>query len=381
MIAASSLRPFVLADERITKWTSPHATQFRQDLGAFISPAASSRLFHIISEGMDVRTRKNYGAGLLRFTQFCDELGIPEAMRMPAPEALVAAFIARHAGVVRHDTIGSWLSGLAVWHAINGAKWPGGSILTYVKKGAKKVEPPPLAKRPPVTLEHMHALFTGLDLSNTFDAAVFAVACCAFWGCRRLGELIVPSRHGFDGEKHVAAGVDVGVRTLPSDVRYAVFHIPWTKTTKREGANIILTANPDPTDPVTALLHHRVMNRALPSGAPMFAFETNGESAGWAPMTRDWFLNRCNGVWTMAGLGVLTGHCFRIGGATELLLRGTHPDIVATQGGWKSKAFLEYWRKIESILPLFISKSFDQSRIQLLSNTMDEFRRRNAAPS
>lgn len=189
---------------------------------------------------------------------------------------------------------------------------------------------------------------------------------------------MIPSRFGFDEEKHVAARVDVGVRSLPSGVRYAVFHIPWTKTTKREGTNIILTANTDPTDPVTALLHHRAVNGGLPSGAPMFGFETGG-GVGWAPMTRDWFINRCNTVWTAVGLGALTGHCFRIGGATELLLRGTHPDIVATQGGWKSKAFLEYWRKIESILPLFISKSFDQSRAQLLTNTMDEFRRRQSA--
>ncbi len=377
MFTVSPLRPFVLADERITKWTSPHAAQFRQDLGSFLSPSASSRLFYIISEGLDVHTKKNYGAGLLRFTQFCDNLQVPESARMPASEALVAAFVAMYAGSVRHDTIGSWLSGLAVWHAINGAKWPDGNILTYTKKGAKKVEPPPLAKRPPVTLEHMHALFAGLNLANTLDAAVFAVACSAFWGCRRygrhvwrsdytnddrrLGELIIPSRFGFDAEKHVTTGAEVGVRTLPSNVRYSVFHIPWTKTTKRDGANIILMANSDPTDPVTALLHHRVVNGGLPSGAPMFAFETNGVAAGWAPMTRDWFLNRCNAVWVAAGLGALTGHCFRIGGATELLLRGTHPDIVATQGGWKSKAFLEYWRKIELILPLFISKSFDQS--------------------
>ncbi|KAI0777839.1 hypothetical protein BD413DRAFT_448861, partial [Trametes elegans] len=379
--AASPLRPVVLADDRITQWTSPYAIRFRQELDSFISPSASSRLFLIISKGLDIRTRKNYGAGLLRFTQFCDDLRIPEAARMPAPEPLVAAFVARHAGSVRLDTIGNWLAGLAVWHAINGAKWPSGNMLAYAKRGAKKLEPQPLAKRPPVTLEHMHALFTGLNLSNTFDAAVFAVACSAFWGCRRLGELVIPSRFGFDAGKHVTVDVEVGVRTLPSNVRYAVFHIPWTKTTKRDGTNIILTENSDPTDPVTALLHHRIVNHGLPPGAPLFAFETNESSGGWAPMTRDWFLNRCNGVWMEAGLGKLTGHCFRIGGATELLLRGTHPDIVATQGGWKSKAFLEYWRKIESILPLFISKSFDRSRVQLLSNTMDEFRRRNVMSS
>lgn len=184
-VAISHLRPFVLADERITSWTSPHAASFRQELSSLVSRPTTVHLFNVIAEGLEVRTKKNYGAGLLRFTQFCDGLNIPENDRMPASEALVAAFVARHAGLVRHDTIGGWLSGLSFWHAINGAKWPGGDVLKYTKKGAKKLEPPPLPKRPPVTLEHMHALFTGLNLSNTFDAAVFAVACSAFWGCRR----------------------------------------------------------------------------------------------------------------------------------------------------------------------------------------------------
>ncbi|CDO73727.1 hypothetical protein BN946_scf185015.g55 [Trametes cinnabarina] len=327
--------------------------------------------------GMEARTRKNYGAGLLRFTQFCDHENIPEDCRMPVSELLLAAFVAHYAGSVRHDTIRGWLSGLAAWQTINGAQWHGNKFLDYMKKGTKKIEPAPLIKRPPVTLEHMHALFTGLSLSNSFDVAVFAVTTAAFWGCRRLGELVIPSRNGFDVDKHVISAVMIGVRILPSGIRYAVFHIPWTKTTKRDGTDVVLTANSDPTDPVTALLHHRTINRDVPAGAPLFSFITHGTVEGWAPMTRTWFLERCNEVWLEAGLNALSGHCFRIGGATELLLRGTHPDIVATQGGWKSRAFLDYWRKIESILPLFILSTFDQSRTQLLSNSMDQFRRRH----
>ncbi|KAI0634365.1 hypothetical protein C8Q77DRAFT_1055347, partial [Trametes polyzona] len=376
-VAPSPLRPFVLADERISHWTSPHALEFRASLSQILPPSTSNRLFHTILGGLETGTKKNYGAGLLRFTQFCDEAGIPESVRMPAPEPVIAAFVARYAGTVRHDTIGGWLAGLALWHAINGAPWGGGKMLAYAKKGARRIQPPPLPKRPPVTLEHLHALFAGLRLDNTFDAAVFAVACVAFWGCRRLGELVIPSRRGFDPGKHVAAAVEVGVRTVPSKVKYAVFHIPWTKTTKTAGTDIVLTQNNDPSDPVTALLNHRMLNKEIPSGAPMFAFLTPATVEGWAPMTRGWFLQRCNQVWMQAGLGILTGHCFRIGGATELLLMGTHPDIVATQGGWKSRAFLEYWRKIEAILPLFISNSFNQSRVQLLHDTMDSFRRRH----
>ncbi|KAI0647832.1 hypothetical protein C8Q79DRAFT_999404 [Trametes meyenii] len=342
-------RPFVLADECISSWTTPYSIAFRHNISSVLSDTAFSRISDTILKGLETRTKKNYGAGLLRFTQFCDLMKIPESARMPAPEPIIAAFVAHYAGTVRHDTITGWLAGLAVWHALNGAKWQGSTMVAYTKKGAKKLEPPPTPKRPPVTLEHMHALFARLTLADTFDAAVFAVACCAFWGCRCLGELVVPSRGGFEDGKHVHAGVDVGMRATPSD----------------------------PTDPVTALLHHRSINRGIPSGAPLFAFETSGTAIGWAPMTHDWFLERCNQVWVQAGLAPLTGHCFRIGGATELLLRGTHPDVVAVQGGWKSRAFLEYWRKIEQILPLFISDSFNQSRAQLLTNTMDDYRRRH----
>ncbi|TDL24499.1 hypothetical protein BD410DRAFT_719135 [Rickenella mellea] len=74
-------------------------------------------------------------------------------------------------------------------------------------------------------------------------------------------------------------------------------------------------------------------------------------------MTRSWFMDRCNEIWNAAGYPELTGHSFRIGGATELLSRGVQPDIVATQGRWRSHAFLAYWRNVHRILPNFISSA------------------------
>ncbi|KAF9226156.1 hypothetical protein BS17DRAFT_697732, partial [Gyrodon lividus] len=61
-------------------------------------------------------------------------------------------------------------------------------------------------------------------------------------------------------------------------------------------------------------------------------------------------------VWVSQRYPDLPGHAFRIGGTTELLIQGVAPDIVATQGRWTLRAFLEYWRCIEVILPLFITK-------------------------
>ena len=130
-------------------------------------------------------TRKNYGAGLLRFNQFCDDNGVSEENRMPASDALLSAFVAEWEGKVSRSCIDGWLAGLAFWHSLNGASWRGDRRLRQALKGISKGQPPPNEKRPPVTLEHLYALRNGLDLTNSFDAAVYAVACIAFWCCRR----------------------------------------------------------------------------------------------------------------------------------------------------------------------------------------------------
>ncbi|TFK78483.1 DNA breaking-rejoining enzyme [Polyporus arcularius HHB13444] len=374
-IEPSILRPHVFADERLALWSTPFAQSSRKSHASLVPDHQLQILFLTILEAIEPNTRKNYGAGLLRFHQFCDNLRIPEADRMPASEILLSSFIASWAGKVARTTIDNWLAGLAFWHTLNAAPWLGSRILKVTCAASLKLQPPPRPKRPPVTLEHMHALRDGLDLTDAFDAAVYAVACAAFWGCRRLGELVIPSRRAFNDKRHVACRAGVRFEKIPGSAgSYAVFHIPWTKTTHHEGADVILTGNGDATTPERALRHHLNANTNIPDSAPLFAFETANGS--WAPMTHQWFLDRCNSIWERAQKPTLTGHCFRIGGATELLLRGTPPDIVATLGSWKSRAFLEYWRKIESILPLFISKSFDQSRLQLVAESVKSFKKK-----
>lgn len=85
---------------------------------------------------------------------------------------------------------------------------------------------------------------------------------------------------------------------------------------------------------------------------------------------------RCNEVWIVAGLPDMPGHGFRIGGATHLLLLGVAPDLVAAQGRWKSRAFMDYWRKIESILPLFMSSAGSASRVSIIEESMSAYRKK-----
>ncbi|PBK63116.1 hypothetical protein ARMSODRAFT_980294 [Armillaria solidipes] len=277
-------------------------------------------------------------------------------------------------------TISTWMSGLRAWHEINSAEWSGGDeFVVHIKTAAaKRGACPSCPKRRPVTLEHLFALREGLQTSNSFDVAVWAVALCAFWGCCHLGELTIPSHNAFDEHLHVAKSAPISFRRHFGGAESAQFHIPWAKMERQEGADLIFTSRED-LCPVEALRAHLKANTDVPANAPFFAFKTSDSS--WAPMTKDWFLKRCRDIWEPLNLDFIHGHSFRPGGATELLLAGVPPETVAKQGRWKSLAFLIYWRKLEDLIPAMITKSYDPTRIAELKNSFEQFRIRHRLPS
>jgi hypothetical protein len=60
-------------------------------------------------------------------------------------------------------------------------------ILTHTKKGIAKLTPQNCRRslRDPVSFDHTIALWKGLNLSNTHDAAIWAVMCTAWCGITR----------------------------------------------------------------------------------------------------------------------------------------------------------------------------------------------------
>ena len=251
-------------------------------------------------------------------------------------------------------------------------------MLQITTNGIKKLVPDSSKrlKRPPVTLAHMHALAANLDPNDSRDVATLAAASACFWGVCRLGELTPPSPAAFDPALHVTNCVALRAGQTAGGVKHLHFRIPKTKTSS-SGADIHLVAIADPSCPIAPLVNHLEVNASVPRGSPLFAFAS---PQGHTVLTKTLLLARCNEVWTASGLPPLPGHAFRIGGATELLLRGTPPDIVMVLGRWKSKAFIEYWRRIDEILPLFLSNSFSEPQITQLQSAMSVTRRHCARP-
>jgi hypothetical protein len=167
--------------------------------------------------------------------------------------------------------------------------------------------------------------------------------------------------------------------TLRDGSRSASFHIPWTKTTREEGASVIVTARNDHLCPCTALRNHLNLNHNVPATSSLFSYTT--ADGAWAHITKYRFMDFCADVWSKAALAHVLGHSFRIGGAVELLLAGVPPEIVAATGGWTSLAFLLYWRRMEEILPMSTSKAYQRCHVDALAKIFEKFRVDNRIPS
>ena len=378
-IHESSYRPPVRASERLFNWRTPHGLDADEKLEAAVPPGFAGAIRARIQSCYAPNMMTTYGAGLLRFTEFCDKYSIPEVERMPASWPLLCAFINEHHGKVSGNTIKTWLAAIHTWHDVNQAAWYGDHTWVTLSRTAAKRDGTRFWRplRAPVSMQHLLVLRKAIRLTDSFHAAVWAVAVTAFFSCRRLGELTVPSAGRYDPKYHPPASTPISFSTFNQGTRSASFRVPWTKTKKEEGASVIVTARDDlSTCPVHALQIHRfITNKDCPPDRHIFSYHSpTGE---WMPMVKKVFLDFCDSVWKDAGLEHVLGHSFRIGGAVELLLAGVNPDIVAATGGWESLSFLLYWRRMEEIIPLSTSKAYSKAHVEELTSIFESFRVRH----
>jgi len=373
-ITHNAFRPRVAAADRLFGWDTPYGIRHKAQLTKSLPPPLVEATLMSIRGALAPNSKSTYAAGILRWNQFCDKYNISEEDRMPASYALLCAFIAEHKGRQSGKTIKGWLSGLRSFHLVNHAPWSGDDEWVQFartsanKEGTEHKRP----LRAPVSIEHLSCLRRALNLSNPFHAAVWAVALCTFWGCRRLGETTVSTAVDFDKKYHVLRSTPVSFRELRDGTHSVHFRIPWTKTTKQEGALVTLTARDDTLCPRKALQNHLDVNFNVSLTSALFAYHS--PSGGTKNMLKHDFLTFVTSIWDSAQLAHVLGHSFRIGGAVELLLAGVPPEIVAATGGWTSLAFLIYWRRMEEILPMSTSKAYKKSHVTELASIFEEFR-------
>lgn len=358
----SSLRPNCAADQRIFLWrgvnTPPPAT---------LDVPVLQRLAAIASEN-SLRDAGSYGSGLRKFHIFCDIFHVPEADRLAARYNLLHSFALWAAAdpqpedvslvaptsyePVARVTVKKYLAAIRAWHIAQG--WPpplspeDAQRIQFSLRGlaniqaGRRTKPP----RPPVTLHQLATLKSDLDLSSPFDACIWAMACCAFWGVMRFGEVSVTSRGDFSHTTHLARGHSHFDRDL-NGRRYARLDLPRAKTAKPGEVQSVFLVEEGTLCPLDALEN---LGRVVPASAddPLFSWRDN--TGAVRPMTKKAALARINGIFDAHGWKTTFGHSFRIGGASFYLSQGKSPEVVRLAGRWKSLAYEAYIRAFEQVV-------------------------------
>lgn len=336
--APSSLRPHVLAKERLLKWLPWKPLQ--DSSGDENSVQDEERLRNLLVLGWDESTLSTYGSGLLVFHVFCDSRAISDDQRTPTSCDLLATFISSLAGSYSRTAVSNYISGVRAWHLLHRISWEVNEAeLEILLRACAKTAPTSSkrAKRAPWTPEIIERIHAKLDLTKHLHVAVYACLTSTFYAAARLGELTVPNLLDFNPAKHPQPP-HVRVETDRSGHSSTIIHIPSTKSVPVGGEDIYWTEQPGITDPKAALAYHLSFNKP-PNDGHLFAYPHENS---FRPLSRLIFLKTVNTAASQAGLRHLHGHGIRIGATLEYLLRGVSLEAMKVKGHWASDAFTTY---------------------------------------
>jgi hypothetical protein len=280
-----------------------------------------------------------------KFHTFCERFQVSDPF--PITEGLMCSYAAHLADQgLAPQTIKSYLAGVRNMQLSLGLPDPRDHsslpILRRVQAGisrARLATGNTSAKtRLPITPPILRQIKQSLEASAHQDRVImWAVCCTAFFGCFRLGELLLDTPPSFDQRRHLAWGdVAVDDQTNPQMIR---IHLKQSKTDQfGKGVDIILGRTGKDLCPVAALLGF-IAARGDRAG-PFFI------DPSLQPLVKSRFVRELRNL--LASLGLpqdhFAGHSFRIGAATAAALAGAEDSTIQLLGRWQSAAFMRYIR-------------------------------------
>ncbi|KAF8236902.1 hypothetical protein L208DRAFT_1250269 [Tricholoma matsutake] len=286
---------------------------------------------------------------LREFLTFCEGLGIRNSDALPAREDVLIAWASSYAGRLAERTVGAKLLAIRKEHESLGLGWLGGDRLRRTLKGVEELRPAASfhSKRAPVTISMLEDLNKGLSRTSGADICIQAICLLSFFCQLHSGEILPPTQDlgKFDARKYA---MFMHITELTAENGACNLHLPWSKTQKARGDNIWIPRQEALLNPIHAIHKHYIKNR-LNIKHPITAYRDAHDNV--IMLTRSKFVCRINRILraTSRGYPRITGHCFWIGGTTFYLVSGVPPDIVKKFGRWRSQAFLEYWRCLDSL--------------------------------
>jgi len=304
-----------------------------------------------LQAGLAPATQRSYGAAMKHFQLFCSTYNIVNPF--PISELLLCYYVAYLAAKgLAGQTLKAYLAAVRNAQISLGLPDPREQsslpLLRRVQAGIARVRlqsgEQQAMVRLPITAEVLARLYATLWSSGVREKVLWwAVACSAFFGFFRLGELLPESEGSWNAATDLAWG-DVAVDSL-TEPKMVRIHLKKSKADQGGiGADVVVGVSGTSICPVSALVQYLRVRGSSPG--PFFITERG------VPLVKSAFVRNLRSLLSSVGLTAAhyAGHSFRIGAATSAALAGLEDSTIQTLGRWHSAAFLRYIRTPAPVL-------------------------------
>ncbi|KAL8277640.1 hypothetical protein RQP46_009913 [Phenoliferia psychrophenolica] len=378
------------SDTRMFFLPPPNPPASSSDLPLFVLQAR----LEVFAVALTRKTMMAYGGHVLRLLKYCEDINLPNEQRFP----LTSSQLLGHLAVLASDdglrlgTIEHHISGLKWWHAAHGVPFPKlQPQWGYMAKGITQIQPNSDPEREPIVRDDLRAIRAALDLDDPMHAAFWAGFLVAYYGMLRNAEWTIEGVTKFDLKLHATRANLKIVRATDSCPTHVVLHLPWCKEKKEKGRDVyIFPQGQDPDlNPLSALANHLRINDP-PSTTSLFSYRENSDRNKYRPLTQSWARKFSQSLLENAGRQIKSIYGLRSGGATFYMMSGSNPLTVMRAAGWKSLAFMRYWRNVRIIAAQALAdrhlrdefgteEPLAQDQLALLENALPGAKRRKKA--
>ncbi|KAE8186756.1 hypothetical protein CF328_g7136, partial [Tilletia controversa] len=305
----------------------------------------------VLLQSVKENTRVSYGRGIIAYLAWCEDLGLPEHFRFPAAINILLLYLQKDMSKLRPGTIDKRAHALQYWHRVQRMPWALEKGVTRTLQKTAKIEGlPPFEKRRPVRLNDLKAMVSHHQPDDNAHVAILAAALLAFFAMCRPGEVTVRSASEPHSDRARWAHIVEHPPMTADGVASFALRLPSEKVHGKDGWDRIAAEQRQMPElcPVRAMRRHLVANALRPGeeGLVHGAFSYVSNTGARTELTDGLFGRTVNAWLTTANRERVTGHCFRIGGATLLFAAGEPLEDIRLRGGWGSDAYLLYLRDI-----------------------------------
>lgn len=309
---------------------------FYAGLTPFSTWALDARLRTLRGSMLAPSTKKTYGSYLRTYISFCNYLGIPI---VPISTLNLCRFVAYLSLRLSFMSIRNYISVVRLLHLETGHNNPIDSYLVEsTLKGAKRLLGASTCPKLPITPLLLQKMRQTLDFHNPPDLVFWGVCLVAFFSFFRKSNLLAPSWGLFDPKKHLSRS------NISFDSSGAVISVTWSKTIQFSERTLLVPLPHIPDSPFCPSCILKLIFRLYPAPTHHFPTFTYRVNSHWCIVTYNWFLQKLKHVLSLIGVdpSKYSGHSFRRGGASFALECGLSPDLIKSQGDWKSGAYQSY---------------------------------------